>query len=105
MDGRGAQNTFIITRAKEFIQIKICNRRRFALCLQNVRKIYFKNGDVTSFHTLHFKYPTEHLNMKVHISEFIAIYIKQYNPLLHMALHSANCFEPEPEFEVLLKCS
>ena len=72
--------------------------------LQNVRKIYFKNCDVTSFHTLHLKYPTKHLKMKVHISEFIAIYINQYNPLLHMALHSANCYEVGPEYEVLPKC-
>jgi len=67
-----------------------------------VCKIYFKNSDVTSFHTLHLKYPTKHLKRKVHISEFIAIHINQYNPLLHMALHSANCYEVE--YEVSLKC-
>ena len=42
--------------------------------------------------------------MKGHISEFIAIYIIQYNPLLHMALHLTNCYEAEPGYEFLLKC-
>lgn len=104
MGARGAQNTFIIIRATEFIKIKIGNCIPQAICalFTKVCKIYFKNCDVTSFHTLRFKYPTKHLKMKVNTSEFIAIYITQYNPLLHMALRSANRNEVEPENELLL---